>query len=94
MIEALVSVGVAVVGLIFALYKTLHNKIDCAKRFFDDRKVDKHLFDEAMKDLIRTISSMQAQISKISDKTDRQGEMLAEIKAILDLMVDGKRGKN
>lgn len=90
----MVSAGIAIVGLVFALYRTLHNKIDCTKRFFDDRKVDKHLFDEVMKDLIRTISSMQAQIGKISDKTDRQGEMLAEIKAILDLMVDGKRGKN
>jgi len=85
----------AITGMITAIcvvYKILSSRVDASVRYLNEKKLDKEVFDAVISRITSSMSKLEAHIEKIADKTDRQGEILAEIKAILDVIKDDKKG--
>ncbi len=80
------------VTAICAVYKILSSRVDASVRYLNEKKLDKEVFDAVISRIMSGMSKLEAHIEKIADKTDRQGEILAEIKAILDVIKDDKKG--
>ena len=79
------------VTAICAVYKILSSRVDASVKYLNGKKLDKDVFDAVVSRIMGGMSKLESHIEKIADKTDRQGEILAEIKAILDLIRDEKK---
>jgi len=80
------------VTAICAVYKVLSSRVDASVKYLNGKKLDKEVFDAVVSRIMGGMSKLEAHIEKIADKTDRHGEVLAEIKAILDVIKDDKKG--
>ena len=83
----------AIAGMITAIcavYKVLSARVDASIKYLNGKKLDKDIFETVVSRITDGMAKLEAHIEKISDRADKQGEMLAEIKAILDIMRDGK----
>lgn len=89
MIEIAAIAGV--VTAICAVYKVLSSRVDASVKYLNERKLDKDVFDAVMSRVNGRMDRLEVYLEKIADKTDRQSEVLAEIKAILDLIQEGAK---
>lgn len=90
-VEVVASLAAAFLGIVFGIYKTLNSRIDNSRKYLEDRKVNRDIFEATVTRITNSLDKLESHIEKLSDRVDKQGELLAEIRTKLELVLNERQ---